>query len=56
MSPLDALEAEYGNDYQVDELIGAAFVENLPADDSVSVVVELLGPQHRAAFDRQRGR
>lgn len=53
---LDALEAEYGKDYQVDELIGASFIENLPTDDSVSVVVELLGPKLRAVFDRQRGR
>ncbi|GAA2757564.1 hypothetical protein GCM10009872_29240 [Actinopolymorpha rutila] len=50
---IDRLESEYGHDYQVDELIGASFVENLPrAEDPGGDVLALLGPKLRSVRQR----
>lgn len=50
---VDTLEAEYGSDYQVDELIGASFVEDLPrAEDPGGDVLSLLGPKLRSVRQR----
>ncbi|MFD2077804.1 hypothetical protein SAMN05421678_12441 [Actinopolymorpha cephalotaxi] len=53
---IEKLEAEYGHDYQVDELISASFVENLPrAEDPGGDVLTLLGPKLREVQQRMHG-
>lgn len=50
---IDTLEAAYGSNYEVDELIAASFVENLPYDESARPVTDLFGPRLRAEYVRQ---
>ncbi len=53
---IEKLEAEYGHDYQADELIGASFVENLPrAEDPGGDVLTLLRPKLREVQQRMHG-
>jgi hypothetical protein len=52
---LAALEDEYGTDYEVDELIAASFVEDLPErGESGSGILDLLGPKLGKELTRQR--
>ncbi|WP_237742795.1 DUF7674 family protein [Actinopolymorpha alba] len=51
-----ALEAAYGSNYEVDELIGASFVENMPGPgEPGDGIVQHFGPKLRAVLKRQRG-
>ncbi|MBM7783621.1 DUF7674 family protein [Tenggerimyces flavus] len=52
---LQALEDEWGKDYEIDETIAASFVENLPDEDSSDrKILSLLGPKLKKELDRQR--
>jgi hypothetical protein len=52
---LRVLDDEYGKDFEIDELIAASFVEDLPdADDPGSGILELLGPKLKKELNRQR--
>ncbi|TCC39158.1 hypothetical protein E0H75_39955 [Kribbella capetownensis] len=52
---LDFLEAEFGGDADVDNVIEASFVEMLPDPGTPGVEIEtLLGPKLRAELERQR--
>jgi hypothetical protein len=52
---LQALENEWGKDYEIDEAIAASFVENLPDPDSSDrKILTLLGPKLKEEYDRQQ--
>ncbi|MGH3490301.1 MAG: DUF7674 family protein [Actinopolymorphaceae bacterium] len=52
---LAALEDEYGKDFEVDELIAASFLEDLPErGESGSGILDLLGPKLGKELTRQR--
>lgn len=52
---LDFLEAEYGADADVDNVIAVSFVEMLPnRGDRGAEIESLLGPKLRAELERQR--
>ena len=53
---LEVLEAEFGADHQVDELIAVSFLEQLPYPGQPGAeLVTLLGPRLRVELDRLRG-
>jgi hypothetical protein len=53
---LSTLEDVYGKDYEVDELIAASFVEDLPErGEPGSGILDLLGPKLGKELTRQRG-
>lgn len=52
---LAALDDEYGRNFEVDELIAASFVEDLPEAGEDSGLLVLLGPKLKKELNRQRG-
>ena len=54
-SVLAALDAAYGHDFEVDELIATGFVENLPyPHEDGAAMLTLLGPRLRAEYQAER--
>ncbi|MEQ7127171.1 hypothetical protein ABN034_21860 [Actinopolymorpha sp. B11F2] len=52
---LSTLEDEYGKDFEVDELIAASFLEDLPErGEPGSGILDLLGPKLGKELNRQR--
>ena len=53
---LDLLESEFGDDPEVDELIAASFIENLPyPGEPGASITQLLGPKLAELLRQQRG-
>jgi len=54
-SMLAAFEDAYGRDYEIDELIGTGFIENLPyPHDDGAELLTMLGPKLRAEYNLER--
>lgn len=54
MTVLNLLEDEYGRNFEIDELIAASFVEDLPDPGEDSGLLGLLGPKLKKELNRQR--